>query len=119
MLSKLSKQRLSTCHEDLQKLVEAVAEEEKCAVICGYRGRYEQEEAYFSGKSKAMWGKSKHNLKPSMAVDVVPIPLNWEDIDSFEKLGKTIMQKAKDLNINIKWGRDFKGLKDYPHYELC
>ena len=117
-LSKRSIQKLNTCHSDLQKLIKAVAEEEKCAVICGYRGRYEQEQSYYEGKSKARWGMSRHNLKPSMAVDVVPLPLDWNNIESFEKLGEKIMQKAADLNIKIKWGRDFKGLKDYPHFEL-
>lgn len=89
-LSKLSKQKLNTCHSDLIKLIEEVAKTERCAVICGFRGRYEQEKAYNSGKSKANWGQSKHNSKPSLAVDVVPMPLNWEDIESFERLGEKI-----------------------------
>ena len=117
-LSKTSKQKLNTCHSDLIKLIEAVAETEKCAVICGFRGRHEQEKAYMAGKSKAKWGQSKHNFKPSQAVDVVPLPLNWEDIEAFEKLGEKIMAKAEELGIKIKWGRDFTGLKDYPHFEL-
>lgn len=117
-LSKTSRQKLNTCHSDLIKLIEAVAETEKCAVICGFRGRYEQEKAYMAGKSKAKWGQSKHNFKPSHAVDVVPVPLNWEDIPAFEKLGEKIMAKAKELGISIRWGRDFTNLKDYPHFEL-
>ena len=117
-LSAKSQAKLNTCHSDLIKLIEAVAETEKCAVICGFRGRHEQEKAYYEGKSKAKFGQSKHNLKPSMAVDVVPLPLNWEDIEAFEKLGEKIMAKAEELGIKIKWGRDFTGLKDYPHYEL-
>ena len=118
-LSKTSKQKLNTCHSDLIKLIEAVAETEKCAVICGFRGRHEQEKAYMAGKSKAKWGQSKHNLKPSQAVDVVPLPLNWEDIPAFEKLGEKIMAKAKELGIKVKWGKYFKGLVDYPHFELA
>lgn len=117
-LSAKSQAKLNTCHSDLIRLIEAVAETEKCAVICGFRGRFEQEKAYMAGKSKAKWGQSKHNLKPSHAVDVVPVPLNWEDIPAFEKLGEKIMAKAKELGINIRWGRDFTNLKDYPHFEL-
>lgn len=117
-LSKTSKQKLNTCHSDLIRLIEAVAETEKCAVICGFRGRYEQEKAYYSGKSKARFGQSKHNFKPSLAVDVVPLPLNWEDIPAFERLGEVIMKKAEELNIKIKWGKYFTNLKDYPHFEL-
>lgn len=48
----------------------------------------------------------------------MPLPLDWNNISSFEKLGEKIMKKADELNINIKWGRDFKSLKDYPHFEL-
>lgn len=117
-LSNKSMQKLNTCHSDLVKLIEAVAEIEKCAVICGFRGRYEQEKAYYSGKSKARFGQSKHNFKPSLAVDVVPLPLNWEDIPAFERLGEVIMKKAEELNIKIKWGKYFTNLKDYPHFEL-
>ena len=117
-LSAKSQAKLNTCHSDLIKLIEAVAETEKCAVICGFRGRYEQEKAYYEGKSKAKFGQSKHNYKPSQAVDVVPLPKKWEDIPAFEKLGEKIMAKAEELGIKIKWGRDFTGLKDYPHFEL-
>lgn len=117
-LSKTSKQKLNTCHSDLQRLILEVAREEKCAVICGFRGRYEQEKAYNEGKSKARFGQSKHNFKPSLAVDVVPLPLDWNDIPAFERLGEKIMKKAEELNIKIKWGRDFTNLKDYPHFEL-
>ena len=118
-LSKTSRQKLNTCHSDLIKLIETVAETEKCAVICGFRGRHEQEKAYYEGKSKAKFGQSKHNLKPSHAVDVVPVPLNWKDIPAFEKLGEKIMAKADELGIKIKWGKNFKGLVDYPHFELA
>ena len=118
-LSKTSRQKLNTCHSDLIRLIEAVAETEKCAVICGFRGRHEQEKAYMAGKSKAKWGQSKHNFKPSHAVDVVPLPLDWNDIPAFEKLGEKIMAKAKELGIKVKWGKYFKGLVDYPHFELA
>lgn len=117
-LSKTSIQKLNTCHIDLQKLIYAVAKEEKCAVICGFRGRYEQEKAYMQGKSKARFGQSKHNFKPSLAVDVVPLPLDWNDIPAFEHLGEKIMAKAEEMGIKVKWGKNFKGLVDYPHFEL-
>lgn len=117
-LSTKSQTKLNTCHSDLIKLIEAVAETEKCAVICGHRSKAEQEKAYNSGASRARWGQSKHNHKPSLAVDVVPLPLDWEDIPAFEKLGEKIMAKAEELGINIRWGRDFTNLKDYPHFEL-
>ncbi len=118
-LSTLSQAKLNSCHSDLILLINEVAKTEKCAVICGHRGKAEQEKAYLSGTSRAKWGQSKHNQMPSLAVDVVPLPLDWDNIESFEKLGSIIMEKAKELKINIKWGRDFTKLKDYPHFELA
>ena len=117
-LSTKSQAKLNTCHSDLIRLISEVAKTEKCSVICGHRGKAEQEKAFASGASKARFGQSKHNSKPSLAVDVVPLPLDWEDIPAFEKLGEKIMAKAKELGIKIRWGRDFTNLKDYPHYEL-
>lgn len=117
-LSTLSQAKLNTCHSDLILLINEVAKTEQCAVICGHRGKAEQEKAYNSGTSKARWGQSKHNSKPSLAVDVVPLPLDWNDIPAFERLGEAVMKKADELNIKIKWGKNFKGLVDYPHFEL-
>ncbi|MDE7168645.1 MAG: M15 family metallopeptidase [Mucispirillum sp.] len=116
--SKQSLNRLASCHKKLQELLKETVKEINCAVICGHRGRYEQEKAFRDGKSRAKFGQSKHNMLPSLAVDAVPIPLDWNDIESFEKLGSVIMRKAEEMNIKIRWGRDFKNLKDYPHYEL-
>ena len=118
-LSTLSQAKLNSCHSDLILLINEVAKTEKCAVICGHRGKAEQEKAYLSGTSRAKWGQSKHNQMPSLAVDVVPLPLDWEDIPAFEKLGEKIMAKAKELGIKVKWGKYFKGLVDYPHFELA
>ena len=110
---------LKECHEDLQRVMKEVIKEFDISVICGHRGEEEQEEAYKSGNSKAKFGESKHNHFPSLAVDVVPYPLDWNDIERFEQMGEVVMRKADELGIKLKWGRDFKGLKDYPHFELA
>lgn len=117
-LSEVSKKRLSDCHPDLQRLIAEVVKLTPCAVICGHRGEKEQNEAFAKGASKAKFGQSLHNSLPSLAVDVVPQPLDWSDIPTFEKLGSLIMQKATELKIKIRWGKHFKGLVDYPHFEL-
>lgn len=117
-LSEVSKKRLSDCHLDLQRLIAEVVKLAPCAVICGHRGEKEQNDAFNKGSSKAKFGQSFHNSLPSLAVDVVPQPLDWGDIPAFEKLGSLIMQKADELSIKIRWGKHFKGLVDYPHFEL-
>ena len=117
--SERSNRNLSTCKAPLQQLMNEVIKVTDCSVICGYRGKKAQEQAFTDGKSKARFGQSKHNDYPSSAVDVVPYPLDWMDIDSFNRLGDVIEKKADELGIKIKWGKHFKGLVDYPHYELA
>lgn len=73
------------------------------------------------GVSKTM--KSRHIPSTNKsglceAVDVAPYPINWKDISRFIKLSNHIKLIAKQLNIPIEYGGDWKTLKDYPHYEL-
>lgn len=118
VFSENSKKILKECHEDLQRIMNEVIKEIDIVVLCGHRGEEEQNEAYANGHSKAKFGQSKHNHFPALAIDVAPYPLDWNNIESFEKMGEVVMRKADELGIKIKWGRDFKGLKDYPHFEL-
>jgi len=70
--SHISKQRLSTCHPDLQVLFNSVIRSYDCFVACGHRGEAEQNKAYEEGNSQLKFPQSKHNSIPSLAVDVVP-----------------------------------------------
>jgi len=73
------------------------------------------------GVSKTM--KSRHIPSTNKsglceAVDIAPYPINWKDIKKFIQLSEHIKNVAKQLNINITYGGDWKSFKDYPHYEL-
>ena len=115
--SKSSRRRLNKACSDLQRLFNEVIKEMDCKVICSFRGEGAQNDAFKNGKSRVRFPYSKHNVKPSNAVDVVPYPLDWTDIESFIKLGEFVKAKAKELNINIEWGGDWVSLKDYVHYQ--
>lgn len=133
--SKRSRDNLSTASINLQKLFNEVIKEVDCTVICGHRSPEEQFELFKKGrenknfkwvvvdKSKVVTNidgrakKSNHNYLPSRAVDVVPYPLDWNDIAAFKKLGEVAKRKAKELGIKISWGGDWQSLKDYPHFE--
>ena len=133
--SKRSRDNLSTASENLQRLFNEVIKEIDCTVICGHRSPEEQFELYKKGrvnkdfkwivvdKAKVVTNidgrakKSNHNYLPSRAVDVVPYPLDWNDITAFKKLGEVVKRKAKELGIKISWGGDWQSLKDYPHFE--
>lgn len=117
--NKRSLKNVNTCCNEIILLFHEVLKEKDHSVICGHRGRKEQEEAFNNGFSKAHFGQSKHNSLPSMAVDVLPYPFNgWDDIEQFEILAEVVKRKAKELGIKIRWGGDFKNFKDYVHWEI-
>lgn len=122
-MNQTSIKKLNTCHPDLIRLAMEVDKEYSIQVICGYRGREEQEKAKSTGKSELSWPNSKHNKSPSLAMDIVPDPdknpatIDWVKIADFELMCKKVEEVAKRLGIEIRLGRDFK-FKDYPHVEL-
>lgn len=114
---KRSVSNLSQCDKRLQKLFNEVIKKTDCAVICGYRGKEEQELAFNAGNSPLHYPNSKHNKIPALAADVVPWPLDWNNYDSFHDLANVVKETAEELGIKISWGGDWKK-KDRPHYEL-
>ena len=114
-----SLQRLSECHEDLQKIMHRLIETsgDDYTILCGRRTEYDQNKAYNSGTSQLQYPHSKHNKTPSLAVDVAPYPLKWGDIEAFELMCDRIEAIAEELGIKVRMGRDFS-FKDYPHVEL-
>lgn len=122
--SKRSRTNLSQAHEDLQVLFSEVIKCRDITVICGHRGEKDQMDAFNNGFSMLKYPASKHNKVPSLAVDVVPFPIDWNNIGRFEELGEFVMLKARELKkegkikSNISWGGHWKKFKDYPHYEI-
>lgn len=123
---KRSRSNLSECHEDLQMLFEAVVETYDCSVIEGFRGKDEQDAAFHAGKSKLRFPESKHNQNPSLAVDVVPYPVDWNNTKQFYHFGGFVKAMAEMMGIEIRWGGDWDGdysfkdqsFHDLPHFEL-
>lgn len=122
--SKNSKTKLKECHLDLQVLFNEVIKVYDCAIICGHRDEKEQNQAYRDGFSKLMFPKSKHNRLPAEAVDAVPYPIDWNNIERFEELGVLVLEiadmlyKERKIYRKVRWGGHFKSFKDYPHFEL-
>lgn len=110
---------LETCDHRLQALFNTVIIEHDCSILCGYRGKEEQNYLESIGKSQLRFPKSKHNTSPSCAVDVAPYPIDWNDIDRFVRFGQSVKIIAAAMRIPIVWGGDWVSFKgDYPHYEL-
>ena len=125
-----SKMRLSTCHPLLIALFERVIKRpdlpHDLTILCGHRGQAEQDAAFDSGASKLRYPKSKHNVYPSMAVDVAPWvrgAISWFAPD-FLPIARHIkatwetMTEAERGGHTLSWGGDWTSFVDRPHWEL-
>lgn len=70
--------------------------------------------------SKVTWLNNPFASKHSQgrAVDLVPYPVDWNDLDKFRLIAEAMKQAAKELNVPINWGGDWQKTKDYPHFEV-
>ena len=101
-------------------------------IVCGYRGKEEQDEAYNNHKSTVQWPNSKHNVFPSIAVDVAPYykdfpHLRWNRKYEFVNLHGILIGIAYTKGITLRsgnnWDRDDELITDQnfidlPHLEL-
>lgn len=124
--SKQSEQRLSTCDERLQRVLREAIKHVDFTVMCGHRTQDEQDEAFRLGRSKARWPQSKHNGLPSLAVDIAPYPVDWQDTARFARLAGYIERIAHEQGVRIRWGGDWdqdgwtsdEQFIDMPHIEV-
>jgi peptidoglycan L-alanyl-D-glutamate endopeptidase CwlK len=131
--SKKSLDRLATCHDDIQKVMNEAIKEFDFTVLSGHRSPDEQFELYKQGRElvDGKWVKtgktvtnvdgtnvlSNHNYNPSRAVDIAPYPIDWDNIDRFIAMSNVVLKCAKELDIELEWGGNWR-MKDYPHFEL-
>lgn len=118
LFSAISKERLATCDPRLQELFNDVIEFRDCSILVGHRGKAAQDLACAEGNSRAPWPTSNHNCSPSRAVDAAPYPIDWEDIERFKEFADYVKSRATALGIKIRWGGDYRTIKDYDHFEL-
>ena len=110
---------MKNIHQSLLILIEEVSKNYSFKIICSYRGKVKQEEAFRNGNSRAKFGQSPHNYKPALAIDIIPQPFKgWNDFAGFNKILNEFLKISKEKNIEITLGRDFKTIKDFPHIEL-
>ncbi len=121
-----SRQRLETCHPKLREILEEAIKYIDFSVICGTRDKTAQDKAVEDGASKVEYPNSRHNTSPSMAVDIAPWPIDWDDAERFGFLQGIIRGIAMMKGINIRSGIDWDGdgditdhkFMDWPHIEL-
>lgn len=113
--------RLSTCEPRLVELFMEVVKVYDCSVIEGRRSRERQDELYRTGFSRVQYPNSRHNPKPSMAVDVAPYPIDWNDRERFVAFGSFVRGVAYARGIALRTGMDWDGdfdLKDQTFMDL-
>jgi peptidoglycan L-alanyl-D-glutamate endopeptidase CwlK len=119
-----SRERLDTCHPLLVRLMNSAITDYDFTVLCGHRGQVEQDKAFAAGNSKLKFPKSKHNVTPSMAVDIAPYPVDWNDLHRFDKLSEVVRRHWEAMPVKerqgyeLVWGGGWASFPDRPHYEL-
>lgn len=116
--SRSSLEKLNTADPRLQLLFNEIIRHRDCTILCGHRDQEEQEQAFRTGNSKARFGESPHNKVPALAVDVMPYPINWDDLKGIHEFAGFVQGVASQMGIKVKWGGRFKNFFDGPHYEL-
>ena len=99
------------------------------SVLEGLRSKARQEYLYAQGRTRPgkviTWTlKSKHI--DGVAVDLIPYPLDWNNLKAFDAIAEAMFEASKELDIPIRWGADWdqdgkpreRGESDSPHFEL-
>ena len=121
-----SKERLSTCEGNLQKVFNEVIKHVDCSVLEGHREKDRQNKLFEEGKTKVKYPNGRHNRQPSSAVDVTPYPVDWKDRERQTLFAGFVIGVASQMGINLRWGGDWdqdfqvvdNRFDDFPHFEL-
>ena len=111
-----SLQNLSGVHPDLVAVVKRAIQitEQDFTVIEGIRNIDRQRKLLKAGKSTTL--NSRHLT--GHAVDMVPWPVDWNDLERFEVMSEAMKQAAEELDVDLEWGGDWSSFPDGPHYQL-
>ena len=117
-LGKRSLSNLEGVHPDLVKVVNRAIEltQVDFTVIEGLRTKERQ--AQLLKEKKTTTSNSRHLT--GHAVDLAAwvdgtVSWNW---DHYYKIAEAVKQAAKELNISIEWGGEWKSFPDAPHWQL-
>lgn len=136
-LSKQSLQRLERVHPKLQSVVKLAITKTKqdFLVLEGVRTPERQKELYAQGRTKpgqvVTWTLNSNHFVNKVtgfghAVDLVPYPVDWNDLKKFDEISRAMFEAAKELGVKIRWGADWdmdgkpreRGETDSPHFEI-
>ena len=124
--SRRSRSQLQTCDPRLRSLFEEAVRHFDCSILKGHRGEEAQNAAFDRGDSQLRWPDGNHNSYPSLAVDVAPYPINWEDRERFTLFAGFVLGLAAARGIPLRWGGDWdsdwqvrdNNFDDLVHFEI-
>jgi len=124
---------LDTVCPELVEVMEVVVEEFDISALEGRRSWARQAELLRQNKTKVGPGGSKHNPPEegneswlSLAVDVAPYPIDWNDAKRFIYMAGLIIGIGRSMGYDIRWGGnwdedqvilDDQNFDDLPHFE--
>lgn len=136
--SKTSLEKLDNVHNDLETVMRfsIIDSPYDFGITYGYRSPEEQNNLYQKGRTgpgtivtycDGYTRKSKHNYKPSQAVDIICYDEDgkptWDE-KYYKSVATHILDVADRLyednkiEHKIVWGGVWEKLKDYPHFQI-
>ena len=132
--SQKSLDKLATCHPDLIRVFNEVITHTDCTIIEGHRPIEKQAEYFRTGHSKLdpanpdHFDKCKHIQRPSLACDVLPCPVDWNDNSRNSWFAGFVMATARQLDVELIWGGNWDSdithvdktanFFDAPHFQI-
>lgn len=118
VLGARSLERLNGVHPDLVRVVKLAISKSPLdfTVLEGLRTKERQKQLYAQGATKTM--NSRHLT--GHAVDLAPLiggAVSW-DWPLYDKIALVMKAAAKELDVPITWGGDWRSFRDGPHWEL-
>lgn len=128
-LSARSRERLAGVHPDLRRVVERAIELTTVdfVVTQGNRTPAEQAALYAQGRTKpgpkVTWTLNSRHVG-GFAVDLAPWrdgSIDWDDDGKrglWPRIAESMLAAAKELDIPLTWGGNWRKTPDRPHFEL-
>lgn len=116
--SQRSENNLKGVNPDLVKIVRRALQLSPVdfGITEGLRTVERQRQLVAAGKSQTM--NSRHISGHAVDVFAYPTSVGSWEWKYYEQIATAFKQAAKELNIPVEWGGDWKTLKDGPHFQL-
>jgi peptidoglycan LD-endopeptidase CwlK len=120
--------KLKNVHPDLKRIIEGVAKNYTFSfcVLEGDRSKAAQVKNLAKGVSTTL--RSRHVIANNAcglacAVDLAPLlpdgkSIPWKQWALFSQLNTLMMAVAKDIDVPLEWGGNWKTFKDGAHWQL-